>query len=253
MATLSAPRSEVAPRDRLIVALDVASVDEARALVARIGDAAGVFKIGMQLQFAGGLEFARELIDAGRRVFLDAKLFDIDETVERAVRNVAAMGVDFLTVHGNRRTVPAAVRGRGDSALKILAVTVLTSLDEADMIDIYGEGARVEDFVRARAEKALEAGADGVVASGHEAEMIAGLAADRLRLIDTTRGFSVVTPGIRPPSDDAGDQKRVATPYAAITAGADYLVVGRPVYQAADPRAAAEAVVADIARALGDR
>lgn len=242
-------RAALSPRDRLIVALDVPAVDEARRLVKRLDDAAGFYKIGMQLMFAGGLDYARELVAAGKRVFLDAKLFDIDETIERAVQNVAAMGVDFLTVHGNGRTVPAAVRGRGDSKLRIMAVTVLTSLDEQDMAAIYGEGAKVSDFVRSRAAMALAAGADGVIASGNEAGMIRELAAGHLGVVDQSRDFSVVTPGIRMPGDAAGDQKRVATPAGAIAAGADYLVVGRPIYQAADPRDAARRIVDDIARA----
>lgn len=243
----------IAARDRLIVALDVPSVSEARALVERLGDSAGFFKIGMQLQFAGGLDYARELIDAGKRVFLDAKLFDIDETIERAVRNVAAMGVDFLTIHGNRRTIPAAVRGRGDSALRILAVTVLTSLGADDIADLYGAGASVADTVRKRAAQALDGGADGVIASGEEAAMIGGLVDDRDRAGNRSRPFSIVTPGIRMAGQAVGDQKRVATPYSAIKDGADYLVVGRPIYQASDPAAAARAVVEDIERALATR
>lgn len=252
-----APRLDIPARERLIVALDVPSVDAAKDLVDRLDDHVVFYKIGMQLQFAGGLQFAAELIQRGKKVFLDSKLFDIDETIELAVRNVAEMGVDFLTVHGNGKTIPAAVRGRGDSALKIFAVTVLTHLDRHDLADMYVEGAEVQAFVKDRTLKALAYGADGVIASGLEAAMIRGMVTDRLRVVDQSgdesqqvRDFHIVTPGIRMAGDEAGDQKRVATPRAAIEAGADYLVVGRPVTRATDPRAAADLIVAEIAGAL---
>lgn len=246
----------ITPRERLIVALDVPNVDRAREMVGRLGDSVSFYKVGMQLQFAGGIAFAGELIAGGKRVFLDSKLFDIDETVERAVENIARMGVDFVTVHGNARTIRAAVRGRGDSRLKVFAVTVLTSLDNSDLADLFGIEVDVRALVKSRAEKAFEAGADGVIASGQEADLIRRLVTAKIKVIDSTdgearRSFSIVTPGIRMPGDAVGDQKRVTRPGDAIRAGADYLVVGRPITQAADPAAAAEAVVVDIAEAIG--
>lgn len=259
MASLATPepasaRSSIPARERLIVALDVPTVEDAKSLVGRLGDSVSFYKIGMQLQFAGGLAYAAELIQQGKKVFLDAKLFDIDETIERAVENVARMGVDFLTVHGNGKTVRAAVRGRGSERLRVFAVTVLTHLDNADLADMFGSEVDVQDLVRSRAEKAFEAGADGVIASGHEAELIRSLVGGKLKVMDATdresRDFSIVTPGIRMPGDAAGDQKRVTRPRDAIAAGADYLVVGRPISRHADPAAAAEAVVAEIGEAL---
>lgn len=259
MASLATPeppstRTPIPARERLIVALDVPTVEDAKSLVSRLGDSACFYKIGMQLQFAGGLAYAAELIQQGKKVFLDAKLFDIDETIERAVENVARMGVDFLTVHGNGKTVRAAVRGRGSERLRVFAVTVLTHLDNADLADMFGSNVDVRDLVRSRAEKAFEAGADGVIASGQEAELIRSLVGGKLKVMDasdrSSRDFSIVTPGIRMPGDAVGDQKRVTRPRDAISAGADYLVVGRPISQHADPAAAAEAVVAEIAEAL---
>lgn len=261
MASLATPehasssRPPIPARERLIVALDVPSVEDAKALVGRLGDSVHFYKIGMQLQFAGGLAYAAELIQQGKKVFLDAKLFDIDETIERAVENVARMGVDFLTVHGNGKTVRAAVRGRGEDKLRVFAVTVLTHLDNADLADMFGSDVDVRELVRSRAEKAFEAGADGVIASGQEAALIRELVGTKLRVMDATDresrdSFSIVTPGIRMPGDAVGDQKRVTRPRDAIAAGADYLVVGRPISQHADPAAAAEAVVAEIEAAL---
>jgi orotidine-5'-phosphate decarboxylase len=231
-------------RERLIVALDVPTVEEARALVARLGDSVIFYKIGMQLQFAGGIQYAQELIGADKKVFLDSKLFDIDATIEKAAQNIARMGVDFLTVHGIGPTVAAAVRGSAGSDLKILAVTVLTSLEAGDLHELGYRDSSVEDIVLYRARKALDAGAHGVIASGREAEAIGRLAAGKLK---------IVTPGIRRGGDAIGDQKRVATPASAIGAGADYLVVGRPVSQADDPAREAEAIVAEIDEALGAR
>lgn len=232
---------QIPARDRLIVALDVASVEEARRLVRTLGDSVSFYKIGMQLQFAGGIQYAQDLIGQGKKVFLDAKLFDIETTIEKAAANVARMGVDFLTVHGIGPTVKAAVRGRGDSQLQILAVTVLTSIEAADLHELGYRDSSVEDVVLYRARKALDAGADGVIASGHEAEAIGQLGGGKLK---------IVTPGIRRNSDAVGDQKRVATPRSAIRSGADYLVVGRPVTEAADPKQEAEAIVAEIDAAL---
>lgn len=235
---------DIPAKERLIVALDLPTVEEARALVRRLGDSLVFYKIGMQLQFAGGIQYAQELIGEGKKVFLDSKLFDIDATIEKAAENIARMGVDFLTVHGIGPTVAAAVRGRGEGKLQILAVTVLTSLEAADLHELGYRDSSVEDIVLYRAKKALDAGADGVIASGQEARAIGRLAAGKLK---------IVTPGIRRGFDAVGDQKRITTPQSAIVAGADYLVVGRPVSQAKDPRLEAEAIVAEIEQAIHDR
>jgi orotidine-5'-phosphate decarboxylase len=244
-------RTQIPVKERLIVALDVPSVGDARALVSRLGDRVAFYKIGMQLQFGGGIAYANELIQQGKKVFLDSKLFDIDETIERAVENIARMGVDFLTVHGNGKTIQAAVRGRGDSRLRIFSVTVLTSLDNADLADLFGSEVDVKELVKSRAEKAFDSGADGVIASGQEADLIRQLVSNKIKVMDATDAAS---PGMRIPGvtmlkelrDAVGDQKRVTRPRDAIAAGADYLVVGRPISQAADPAGAAEAVLKDI-------
>lgn len=223
-------------KDRIIVALDVPHVDEARALVKTLGDSVGVYKIGLELIFTGGLALAEELVNSGRRVFLDAKLLDIEATVERATAAIARTGAHFLTVHAtDRKTLDAAVRGRGDSALKLLGVTVLTNLDRADLSQ---QGIEMPPLalVQERARLSQDAGFDGIVASGKEA------AALRERL----RNFLIVTPGIRQEDTDTHDQTRVVTPQNAVAAGADYLVIGRPITRAPDPRAAAEAIAAEI-------
>ncbi len=228
-------------RDRLIVALDVPTADDARGLIERLGDSAGVLKIGLELLFAGGPELAREQAALGRAVFLDAKLLDIEATVERSVANAVRLGARFLTIHASDpKTMHAAVRGRGDTALKLLAVTVLTNLD-ADDLKAQGIDVSPADLVLRRAAMAQECGVDGVVAAAREA------AAHRAR-----RGpdLLIVTPGIRPAGAPVQDQARVATPAEAIGAGADYLVVGRPITRADDPRAAADAIVAEIDAAL---
>lgn len=233
------PAETMAPRDRIIVALDVADVDEARDLVAKLGDSIGVYKIGLELIYRGGLAFAEELAKDGRRVFLDAKLLDIEATVERAAAAIAKTGAHFLTVHAtDRKTLDAAVRGRGDSALKLLGVTVLTNLDRSDLSQ---QGIEMPPLalVQERARMAQDAGFDGVVASGKEAAA----------LHERLRNFVIVTPGIRPAGADANDQTRVVTPGDAVAAGADYLVIGRPITRAADPRAAAEAIAEEIAQA----
>jgi len=227
------------PKDRIIVALDVPQVDEARALIKKLGDSVGVYKIGLELLFAGGLMLAEELAKDGHRVFLDAKLLDIEATVERATAAIAKTGAHFLTVHAtDRKTLDAAVRGRGDSALKLLGVTVLTNLDRADLSQ---QGIEMPPLalVQERARLSQDAGLDGIVASGKEA------AALRERL----RNFLIVTPGIRQKGTDVQDQTRVVTPASAVKAGADYLVIGRPITRADDPRAAAEAIAAEIAAA----
>jgi len=232
-------------RDRLIVALDVPTVDHARRLVATLGDAVTFYKVGMQLQFApGGMDYVRELLVGGRRVFLDAKLFDIGETIARAVENVARIGVDFLTVHANAPTLRAAAAGRGSSQLQLLAVTVLTSLGPDDLADLGFAGMSVEELVLKRARQTREAGVDGVIASPAEAAAIRALEGEKLR---------IVTPGIRRAADAMGDQKRAMSPAEAIRAGADHLVVGRPISQARDPRREAEAIQEEIAAALGAR
>jgi orotidine-5'-phosphate decarboxylase len=227
------------PRERLIVALDVASVAEAEALVERLGASVCFYKIGYQLGFAGGLSFAQALIGAGNQVFIDMKLHDIGHTVARGVESVARLGASFLTVHAYPQTMHAAVEARAGSKLRILAVTVLTSYDDADLA-AAGYDFTVPELVAERAAQARDIGIDGLVASAEEAATLRPLLGP---------GMVLVTPGIRPAGAEAGDQKRVMTPAAAIAAGADYLVVGRPIVAAPDPKAAAEAIVAEIATA----
>jgi orotidine-5'-phosphate decarboxylase len=232
--------SLAAPRDRLIVALDMADVSEARRLVERIGDAATFYKIGVELAYGGGLPLVSELAAAGKQVFLDLKLHDIPNTVERATAQAAKLRARFFTVHAYPQTMRAAVGGAKGSGMQVLAVTVLTSYDDADLFDaVYRFG--VVETVRRRAEQAHELGVDGLVASAAEAAMARQTVG---------AGLILVTPGIRPAGAAAGDQKRVATPAEAMRNGADYLVIGRPVTQAPDPRAAAEAVAAEIGAAL---
>ena len=228
-----------AARNRLIVALDLPSVAAARALVARLGDAAAFYKIGYQLGFSGGLAFGRELVDSGKQVFLDLKLHDIGNTVEKGVESIARLGATFLTVHGYPQTMKAAVAGKGQSKLRLLAVTVLTSYDDRDLAEA-GYAISVSDLAARRAQQAREAGIDGLVCSAEEAANLRAIVSDRMLL---------VTPGIRPAGSASGDQKRIMTPAKAIGAGADYLVVGRPITEAADPKAAAQAIVDEISRA----
>jgi orotidine-5'-phosphate decarboxylase len=228
-----------APRDRLIVALDVPSIPAAAALVERIGDAVSFYKIGYQLAFAGGMALAETLVGAGKQVFLDLKLHDIGNTVEKGVESVARTGATFVTVHAYPQTMKAAVAARGGAGLRILAVTVLTSYDDADLA-AAGYALGVSSLVARRATQAREIGVDGLVCSAEEAAALRSLVGGSMML---------VTPGIRPAGAAAGDQKRVMTPARAITAGADYLVVGRPIVEAADPKAAAEAIVAEITAA----
>jgi orotidine-5'-phosphate decarboxylase len=226
------------PRERLIVALDLASVEDARAMVQRLGDAVSFYKIGYQLAYAGGLAYVAALVGAGKRVFLDLKLHDIGHTVAQGVKNVGKSGASFLTVHGYPQTMAAAVEARAGS-LRILAVTVLTSYDDADLA-AAGYDYTVTELVAARAVQARDIGVDGIVCSAEEAAGIRSIVGSRMTL---------VTPGIRPAGVAAGDQKRIMTPAKAIAAGADYLVVGRPILAAADPKAAAEAIVAEISSA----
>ena len=229
----------IPPRDRLIVALDLPDMAAAEGMVEKLGDAVSFYKIGFELALAGGIPFARALARSGKKVFLDLKLHDIANTVARATERAAELGAAFLTVHAFSPTMRAALEGRGKSALKILAVTVLTSWDDADLREA-GYARSVKDLVRVRAEQAREIGIDGIVASAAEA-------ADLRKKIGS---MLMVTPGIRPAGDAPGDQKRIVTPTDAIKAGSDYLVVGRPVLSAVDPKAAAESIVAEIAKAL---
>jgi orotidine-5'-phosphate decarboxylase len=222
--------------DRLIVALDVPNVVQGLDLAARIGDAVSFYKVGLGMLTGGGFALANELkAEHGKRVFLDLKLFDIGATVEAAVRGIAQYDLDFLTVHGDPQVVRAAVEGRGGTGLKILAVTILTSLDRADLDANCIKPGDLAAITLERAARALEAGADGVIASPQEAAMI--------RALPQAKGRLIVTPGVRPAGAAAGDQKRIATPAQAIADGADHIVVGRPIWEAADPRAAAQAVV----------
>jgi orotidine-5'-phosphate decarboxylase len=235
------PPATIAPRDRLIVALDLPDVAAAEAMVARLGDSVSFYKIGYQLAYAGGLSLVRPLSAAGKKIFVDLKLHDIGNTVARGVESIASLGATFLTVHAYPQTMKAAAEARAGSDLKILAVTVLTSYDDADL---HAAGYRlgVSDLVEARARQAQELGIDGLVCSPEEAASLRTIMGDRMKL---------VTPGIRPVGAAVGDQKRIMTPARAIAAGADYLVVGRPVMEAADPKAAADSIVAEIGQALG--
>jgi orotidine-5'-phosphate decarboxylase len=228
-------------RDRLIIALDVPKAEAARVLATQLGDSVTFYKIGLELLFGGGLALASELRGQGKRVFLDMKLLDIGNTVEKAAAQIAGLGLDFLTVHGHdRKTMDAAVRGRGRSDLKLLAVTVLTNLDAADLTE-QGVLLSPRELVLKRAQMAVQAGFDGVIASGAEAAAVRAI---------SPQGFLIVTPGIRPAGVTAGDQARVTTPGQAIADGATHLVVGRPITAAADPKAAAEAILAEMAKFL---
>jgi orotidine-5'-phosphate decarboxylase len=228
--------------ERLIVALDVPGIDDALGLVGKLGTAAGIYKVGLELVCGGGIGLAQQLARAGKRVFLDLKLLDIPNTVEKATANVARQGVEYLTVHGlDRKTLDAAVRGRGDSKLKLLAVTVLTSLDAADLREQGVASMSPAELVVHRAKLAHAAGFDGVVASSREAADIRAAIGD---------GFLIVTPGVRPAGGAVGDQARIATTTEAIRAGATHLVVGRPITAADDPAAAAAAICREIEQAL---
>lgn len=226
--------------DRLIVALDVPNIVTGLDLATRIGDAVSFYKIGLGMLTGGGLALANELKqEHGKRIFLDMKLFDIGATVEAAVRGLVQYDLDFLTVHGDPQVVRAAAEGRKGSGTKILAVTVLTSLDRADLDANLIVPGDIHDITLERAARALEAGADGVIASPQEAAVI--------RALPQAAGKLIVTPGVRPMGAATGDQKRIATPHQAISDGADHIVVGRPIWQADDPRAAAQAVLAELA------
>jgi orotidine-5'-phosphate decarboxylase len=225
--------------DRLIVALDLPDAHSGLQLAERLGDAVSFYKIGLGMLTGGGLALARELKDeAGKRIFLDMKLFDIGATVEAAVRGLARFDLDLLTVHGDPQVVRAAVEGAGGSGLRILAVTILTSLDRADLDEAMIRPGDLADIAVERAARALVAGAHGVIASPREAA--------RIRALPEAAGKLIVTPGVRPDGSALGDQKRVETPAAALRAGADHIVVGRPVWADPDPRAAAEAILATL-------
>lgn len=225
--------------DRLIVALDVPDALSGLSLAEKLGDAVGFYKIGLGMLTGGGLALANELKqEHGKRIFLDMKLFDIGATVEAAVRGLAQFDLDFLTVHGDPYVVSAAREGAAARETKILAVTILTSLDRADLDGALMREGAIADIVQARAGRAFEAGADGIICSPHEAALVRGL--------PEAAGKLIVTPGVRPVGSDAGDQKRIMTPAQAIASGADHVVVGRPVWKAADPRQAVEGILAEM-------
>ncbi len=225
--------------DRLIVALDVPDALSALKLADTLGHDVGFYKIGLGMLTGGGLAVANELKqEHGKRIFLDMKLFDIGATVEAAVRGLAQFELDFLTVHGDPHVVRAAKQGAAGKPTQILAVTILTSLDRADLDAGLMQPGDVADLVVERAARAFEAGADGVIASPNEAAAI--------RALPQAEGRLIVTPGVRPAGADSGDQKRIATPRNAIAAGADHIVVGRPIWQATDPRAAARAILSEL-------
>ncbi|MBC6408043.1 MAG: orotidine-5'-phosphate decarboxylase [Rhodobacteraceae bacterium] len=230
--------------DRLIVALDVADAETALALVRRLGDRVSFYKIGLGLLAQGGLDLAQDLKhEHGKRVFLDLKLFDIGSTIARTVRGLQRYGADFLTVHGDPHVVRAARQGAGPGGTRILAVTVLTSLNRGDLKEALIGGGALDNVAQERARRAFAAGADGVIASPHEAAQI--------RALPDAQGRAIVAPGVRPLGVAAGDQKRVATPGRAILAGADHIVVGRPVYQASDPCRAVEEILAQLPPSQG--
>jgi len=225
--------------DRLITAIDLPNIVQGLDLVDRLGDTVSFYKIGLGMLTGGGMALANELKhERGKRVFLDMKLFDIGATIEAAVRGIAGYDLDFLTVHGDPHVVRAAKEGAAGKDLKILAVTILTSLDRADLDAALIQPGDLPELVTTRAARAMEAGADGVIASPQEAAMI--------RALPQAAGKLIVTPGVRPAGAALGDQKRVATPGQAIADGADHIVVGRPIWQAQDPRAAAQAVLAEL-------
>lgn len=223
-------------RNPIIVALDVDSADEARALVSKLGGHVGFYKVGLELYAAAGVEFVRELIYEGKDVFLDLKVYDIPETVKRAVEQVARIGVKFLTAHAVNSVMRAAVAGRGDSSLKLLAVTVLTSVGPEDMAE-QGYSGTIPELVALRTRNAMEIGMDGIVASPLEARAVKDIIGPHKIL---------VTPGVRSQGIDKGDQKRTATPLEAVRDGADYLVIGRQITRAAEPVKEAERILEEI-------
>ena len=228
-------------RDRMIVALDVADTAKAEALVKTLGDSVSFYKIGMELVYGGGLEFARDLAASGKKVFLDLKLHDIPNTVKKAASQVSRLGMSYLTVHAFPQTMKAALEGTQGTGTQILGVTVMTSYDDKDL-KAAGYAMGVKELVALRAAQAKEIGIGGLILSAEEVTAMRALVGPSLDL---------VTPGIRPAGAAVGDQKRVMTPAEAIKAGATRLVIGRPITEAADPKAAADAVVQEIAAALG--
>ena len=225
--------------DRLIVAMDVPNVIEGLALADKLGDSVSFYKVGLGMLTGGGLGLAMELKnERNKRVFLDLKLFDIGQTIENAVRGLAGLGLDFLTVHGDPQVVRAAAEGKAGTDLKILAVTVLTSLDRADLDANMWVPGDIHDITVERAARAMAAGADGVIASPQEA--------GRIRALSEAKGKLIVTPGVRPAGAALGDQKRIAKPEQAILDGSDHIVVGRPIWANADPRGAAEAIISQL-------
>jgi orotidine-5'-phosphate decarboxylase len=225
--------------NRLIVALDVPNAHAALEMTQQIGDAVNFYKIGLGMLTTGGLALANELIqEHGKRIFLDMKLFDIGATVESAVRGLAQFDLDFLTVHGDPHVIDAAKQGAAGSNLKILGVTILTTLDRTDLDNCLIQQGDIKDLVITRAAKAFEAGADGVIASPQEAALI--------RALPEAKGRLIVTPGVRPTGAALGDQKRVATPFEAIDDGADHIVVGRPVWTAKSPAQAAKDIISSL-------
>ena len=231
--------TKLTPRDRLIVALDLPDVAAARAMVDRLGDSVSFYKIGLELTYGGGLALAERLVGEGKQVFLDLKFHDIPNTVERAAAQVARLGATFLTVHAFPQTMKAALNGIGDSPLQILAVTVMTSYADADLAEA-GYAMPVADLVARRAEQAKACGIHGLILSPEEVGRVRGIVGP---------GMALVTPGIRPAGAALGDQKRVMTPARALAEGADRIVVGRPITQAADPKAAAEGILAELVQA----
>jgi orotidine-5'-phosphate decarboxylase len=230
---------KIEPRDRLIVALDLPSVGDAEKLAHQLGDAVTFYKIGYQLGYAGGFDFADDLVAAGKKVFLDLKLHDIGNTVGKGVESIVKIGATFLTVHAYPQTMKAALDARRGSQLKVLAVTILTSYNDADVTEAGYHGT-APDQVKRKSLQAKTLGIDGIVCSAEESAMLRPLIGPNTLL---------VTPGIRPAGAASGDQKRIMTPAAAIAAGSDYLVVGRPITEAKDPKEAAEAIAAEIAAA----
>ena len=225
--------------DRLIVAMDMPNAIDGLKMAEQLGDTVSFYKIGLGMLTGGGLALANELkAEFGKRIFLDMKLFDISATVENAVRGLAQFDLDFLTVHGDPHVVRAAKEGSAGKELKILAVTILTSLDRTDLDGALIKPGSITNLVVERAVKAFDAGADGVIASPHEATLI--------RALPESKGKLIVTPGVRPAGAALGDQKRVATPAEAIANGADHVVVGRPIWKAPSPRAAALAILEEL-------
>ena len=228
------------PDDRLIVALDVPNILDGLEIADQLGDSVSFYKIGLGMLTGGGLALANELKERGKRIFLDMKFFDIGSTVERAVSGIAQYDLDFLTVHGDPHVVRAAIAGCSNTDLQILAVTILTSLDRDDLDQCLIQSGDIQALVIERARLALAAGANGVIASPQEAPLI--------RALPEAKGKLIVTPGVRPIGATPGDQKRTATPTAAMTGGADHIVVGRPIIQADDPVGAARAIITELAK-----